>query len=583
VRPGPNTGGTFRAPAWQQWSDVELRHAHHKLAHAPWSTSEGEVMGSYRKVAWAALALTLGLESSARADVVTQWNQVAIQAVKTAGLTPNTGTRALAITQIAVYDALTAIERKYEPYHDGKLVVPNPVSPEAAALAAANYALVVLFPAQRTLLNQQLATDLQKLPKGAARDNGVKLGQAAAGDILQLRAAGSDGSLNAPAYPGDATTLGKWRPTPPKNLAAQDPGWGTVTPFAIPSASAYRPAAPPAITTAAYATDFEEVRALGAATGSTRTTDQTTIAQFWVFPTHIPYNAIARQISAARGLSLFDNARLFALLNIALADARIAAWDAKYSYGAWRPITAITSPTDDGNTGTTEDPTWLPLLETPNHPEYPSGHSTTGAAGATVLASWFGDEVDFSVASDSLPDTTRVFASLWQSAKENGRSRIYGGIHFQYANAAGLTLGQTIGQYVYDNLLLPLPVPVEEDAGVLAALDAGRDAGPAALVDAGHTHAVVDAGTHTVVDAGESGSVDAATSKKDAGGSATVGDAGLYLTDAAADVAAKKSDNGGLCSVSQTGGHTGTTVPLLLLGAALALGARRRRNHTRAR
>jgi hypothetical protein len=325
--------------------------------------------------------------------------------------------------------------------------------------------------------------------------------------------------------------------------AKVDPQWGNVTPIGLTTDDivALRPAAPPEVGSTQYETDLAEVARLGAHDVSTtsgtltRTSIQTEIAQFWNFPTYIPFNAVARQLSKAGRLSLADNARLFAQLNAALHNAQVAAWNASYFYFTWRPVTAIT---DDFGSNPDLDPIWAPLLTTPLYPEYPSASSAAGAAAATVLAGWFGNETPFTVTSDALNDEdTRAYTSLSQAATENGRSRIYGGVDFQFANAAGSALGTSLGTSAL-SLFAALP-PVLTDAGADAAIEA----------DAG----VADAGS--VADAAADG--DASSAAEDAGTSAGEEDAGLDGGDAVADAGSSHHDAAAGGGGSTTGGGDG--------------------------
>jgi membrane-associated phospholipid phosphatase len=234
-----------------------------------------------------------------------------------------------------------------------------------------------------------------------------------------------------------------------------------VTPFALESGSQFRPLAPPALRTGNYAREFEEARVLGAIDSLERTVDQTEIALFWGYgpgtatpPGH--WNQVAHAVAADQGNSLAENARLFALLNIALADAAIVSWDSKYVYNYWRPITAIRLADSDGNAKTAPYPVWSPLLETPPFPEYTSGHSTFSGAAAVTLALFYGrDRIPFSVGSDDLPGVYRFYGGFWEAAAESGMSRIYGGIHFMSANRHGLLTGARTGRYVFHNFLSP--------------------------------------------------------------------------------------------------------------------------------
>jgi MYXO-CTERM domain-containing protein len=483
---------------------------------------------SHRFFALLALLL-LGSVSGARADLITDWNQIAVQTANTLSSNANYAPRVLAITHIAIHNALAAIDKTHAPYATSvELTYKEPVSREAAVLGAAHYALSVLVPAKKNDLTAKLAAALAKLPNDAAQKNGLDLGVAAADAIISARA--SDGSLNTEAPYLGSEDAGKWRPTGKdannNPVPGVDPHWRKLVPFALSSPADFRAAEPPAVNSPQYLADLAEVRSLGGslATSTTpgkRTLNQTEIAKFWENSSHIPFNAVARQISKEQNLTLAERARLFAQLNIAMSDARVAVWDSKYFYSAWRPITAIVTGDGAEDDGSTTDAEWVPYLATPAHPEYPSGHSTTGAAAVAVLKAWFGDEVPFTVASESLPEVTRSYTTLSQAALENGRSRIYGGIHFNYANLAGQQLGKSVGEHVLATQLLELP-PAVIDAGVDAGSVADAsvsDAGPGSATDAGTAQdaAVADAGASSDAgrDAGEL--ADAGSPAKDAG------------------------------------------------------------------
>uniref|UniRef100_UPI003CF3B8E5 Ig-like domain-containing protein n=1 Tax=Massilia sp. TSP1-1-2 TaxID=2804649 RepID=UPI003CF3B8E5 len=396
----------------------------------------------------ATLTRTLTRVAQQQPDPVLAWNAIALAAIKLDVSNPTVATRMLAIQSIAVYDVLAAIEGT--PAFLVKQSVTGPVSAEAAVAQAAYRVLYQLYPGQRANFDAALATSLASVPAGAAKTAGIALGNSIAEAVLAIRA--SDGYLD---YATDDGTdeLGKWRPTGPLYMVSQDPQWQDVTPFVLASSDQLRAPPPPSLDSAEYAASLEKTRALGAATGSTRTADQTQQAQFWADgggsitpPGH--WNQIAAQVAAAQGNSLSANARLMAELNVALADAAIACWDTKYTYDAWRPVTAIQQADLDGNAGTTLDAAWEPLLITPPHPEYVSGHSTFSAAAAGILNAAFGEHVSFSTTSSTLPGVTRNYTSFDQAAHEAGESRIYGGIHFEYSNLAGQEMGKQVGAAV---------------------------------------------------------------------------------------------------------------------------------------
>ena len=391
------------------------------------------------------------------ADVVLEWNTLALDVIRQTKANPLLGSRDLAIMQVAVYDSVNAIDGSFTPYL-AHVHASHGASPEAAAAQAAHDTLVALFPTQAATFDATLTADLAGISPGRARQ-GTDVGREVAEQILAWRS--NDGSDRVVSYtPG--TNPGDWQPTPPAFLPALDPQWGSVTPFAMTSDSQFRPPPPPALSSTEYATAFNEVKSLGASNSTTRTPDQTQIALFWKDAAGTAYafghwNEIAQEVSVAQGLDLVDNARLFALLNIATADALIASWDAKFTFNFWRPITAIHFAGDNAlNPATTSDPTWTPLIVTPNFPSYTSAHSTVSSAAAAVLTAQFGADYHFSAGSDGLPGVTRSFDSFAAAAAEAGQSRIYGGIHFPFDNQVGLATGSALGNYVFQNFLRPV-------------------------------------------------------------------------------------------------------------------------------
>ena len=418
----------------------------------------------------AAFTVAAFLPFNSRADVITDWNKTTVDEIRKLGLGPNPASRALAIAHIAAYEAVNTLSKTHEPYH-AALAVTLPASADAAAVSAFHLALVLLLPAEKSALDAAYTQSLAEIPDGAARANGIALGESSAVAIFTARIA--DGSATSATYAG-STDAGKWRPTPSLLQAALEPGWRFVTPFGLTKPEQFRPAPPPAITSEAFATAYLETQSLGKSDSTTRSVEQTNIANFWKQPTHVPLNAIARAVAQAKALTLAENARLFALLNITIADTRIAVWDAKYEYGYWRPITAINTTTDYGNAAAVPDATWSPLLETPNHPEYPSGHSITGAGGLRTLAGFFGgDQVSFAVGSDTAAGVTRGFESFTDAEQENANSRIYGGIHYRFSNETGIAVGHQIADYISANYLKELPSPTGGEAGEAGAAGAG--------------------------------------------------------------------------------------------------------------
>ena len=395
--------------------------------------------------------------SAALADVVTDWNAATLDAIRAAKAPPPIASRALAILHAAMYDAINGIERSGDTYFVQSAVAAS-ASKEAAASAAAHQVLVTLFPTAVAQFDARYAAMNASIPDGPRKRDGMTWGESVAAQILLWRA--SDGWDAVIALPGGSGP-GVWIATPPQFVAYQLPQWAFVAPFAMPTGAFFRPAGPPPLNDGRYAADFNEVKMLGAADGSTRTTDQTTAALFWAdgSGTETPpghWNSIARDVGLRRGNTLEQNARLFALLNLAMADAAICAWDAKYSYDFWRPVTAIQNADSDGNGDTVADPFWQPLITTPPFPDYVSGHSAFSGAAATTLARFFGtDDIPFTARSDVMPAELRRFSSFSAAAREAADSRLYAGIHFRSAIEDGLIGGLAIGQWVYERFLVP--------------------------------------------------------------------------------------------------------------------------------
>ncbi|MBO3461070.1 phosphatase PAP2 family protein [Aetokthonos hydrillicola Thurmond2011] len=394
-------------------------------------------------------------------DAVIRWNAIALNTIQ-ATLTPTLFvSRNLAIVHTAIYDAANAIYQTHKPY----LVNVDPsevgnASPEAAVVEAAYEVLVNLYPTQKAVLDQQQLISLAQIPDGAAKDAGIALGKRVADQIIALRS--NDGSAQATQPPYSLPpSPGIWRPTPPNFSVAANPNWGKVTPFAIPSGSAFRPSGFPALESIAYAQEFNTVKTLGAANSTIRTPEQTEIAKFWAygradtFATPGALNSLAEGIALHHGNTLEENVRLFALLNIAEADAGIAAYDAKYTFNRWRPITAIQEADTATNPNTVPDPTWNSLLVTPSHPDYLAAHAVFGGAASKILSDFFGENTSFTATSQELPGVFHSYNSFTQLAQEVGASRIYGGVHFPSAVEDGITTGIAVGEFVSRNALPP--------------------------------------------------------------------------------------------------------------------------------
>ena len=421
------------------------------------------------------LLLVLFVPSVARADTVVAWNDIALRAAVAAGLENSFGcvdplheSRMMAMTQVAVHDALNAIDRRYEAYAFGGAAAAG-ASPDAAIAAAARGVLVAVLPqlpsdpllgltpaAAVEFVEAAYADALATIPDGPSKSAGVAVGQAAAAAILNLRT--GDGSdlpfLDFGYVPGQRPGDFQFIPGYPPFAAGTN--WGQVTTFVLRSSSDYRPNPPYQLSSKKYAADFNETKSLGAIDSRTRTVEQTEIALFWVEGSPQGWNRIARTASLQQGTGLWESARLFALLNLASADGYIADFANKYLYEFWRPITAIRAAATDGNPATVADPTWDSLVPTPPAPDHPSGHSGQGAAMAEVLARVLGDAVTFTTTSSTVPGVVRSFSSFSEAAQENANSRIYIGFHFRHATVEGLKLGGKIGQVAVNHYLRPV-------------------------------------------------------------------------------------------------------------------------------
>ncbi len=412
------------------------------------------------------VALTAALLASAAhpalADAVTDWNLTAIKVSK--AQSPFTGTaqntnlasRIHAIEAIAVYNAVNSILHFGTAYGGYASVPASPASPDAAAARAARDVLVNFFPAQQSALDSALATSLAAIPDGAAKTNGLAAGSTAAAHIIALRA--SDGSSPNTTYAGPgAISPGVYQLTPnASNLPPVTSGftfgnginsqWANVTPFVLTSPGQFRPVPPPALNSAKYIAAYNEAKTLGTTANARHTAAQTSITQFYKQDAEILDNEVARLLSASHGLTLAENALLFARLDIAIADVRIAEWDAKYFYLFWRPVTAINA---NPATGVVSNnyAAWQPTIVTPNHPSYPSGHSGTVVA-VELLKDYFGDFNTLTIHTTTPGEPARTVKSLTQIEVDNGLSRIYGGIHFSFDNEAGQKLGTDIANYV---------------------------------------------------------------------------------------------------------------------------------------
>ena len=404
----------------------------------------------------AAIAKSSVVNGAHAVNPVIEWNRTLLVILRTAGAQPSTihSTRSLAILHASIFDAVNNIDGTYSPYLVRLSNVSRLASQPAAADQAAHDVLVALYPAFQTTLDAALQQDLAQIPEGQDKTDGVTVGQTVAGQILAFRS--TDGANVTPPTFIPGNQPGDYQFTPPNFPPADFTQWPQVTPFAIARADEFRPGPPPLLTSDEYTRVFNEVQSLGFITSATRTPEQTQIGTFWNGNIQDLWNEIVQTAALGHHLGLAQSARLFALLNISLADTTIALFEAKYNYRFWRPVTAIELAGDDGNPNTNPNPNWLPLTtKTAPDPSYPGAHSTISFAGAEVLKSYFGDRFAFDVTSESLQGAKRHFTSFSAAAQEAGLSRIYAGQHFRTDHIAGKGLGEKVAESVVDTTLLP--------------------------------------------------------------------------------------------------------------------------------
>jgi len=406
-----------------------------------------------------------------RADAVTDWNAIAVETIVNAGPTHGSAVSFLdnATVQIAVYDAVAAYSGKFKAYH--VQITGASGSLTAAVAAAAHEVLVNRFPAQTASLDM-IYNDYLANHGLAANDPGVSSGKQAAAGIIALGANDRTFPHNPTRYPA-SNEIGVWRPTPsylpgaPPSLSpALAPWLANVTPFTLTSDSQYRTLGPPPLGSQQYAAAFNEIKTLGARFNSSRTTEQTELALFWNTNYLVTWNKALRDIAVANGLATPDSARLLALANLAMADAAITAWDSKFHYVFWRPVTAIQEGDSDGNPATTGDPNWQPFINTPNYPEYSSGANNVTGAATRMLALFFGaDQMTFVMTTTNAasPQPARTYHRFSDVAEDVVNARVYEGIHFRFADVDARMQGRHVAQWAFAHFLGP--VDADEESG----------------------------------------------------------------------------------------------------------------------
>jgi hypothetical protein len=385
-------------------------------------------------------------------QVILDWNLAALDAE--GGVTygnPLVSSRTDAMMHIAMHDALNAIIPLYEQYtYDNEVTGADPI---LAAAQAAHTVLVSIHPDAKSMLDNLLAIYLSATPNGTAKQLAIDVGTEAANAILTLRQ--NDGASQNPV--GDiavSSIPGVYNTVPPFTFVFGE-FWKNMEPFSLQSVSQFRSDPPPALTSMEYAKDFNEIKAIGGVTSTTRTEDQSFYAQFWYEFVEIGWNRIARILTTEKEMPLLATARLFALMNMAITDSYTAGWDSKYFYNFWRPYTAIHAADVDGNDRTTADDTWVSFLPTPPVPDYPSTHSTGGNAAATVIALLTKGNTSFTMTSSTAvpAGSTRSLNNVKLAADENAHSRVIAGIHFGFACEAGQEMGDQIGKWTVKNHL----------------------------------------------------------------------------------------------------------------------------------
>jgi hypothetical protein len=391
------------------------------------------------------LASIMAYTGACRADTITDWDTKATAVASSAAL----GEREVTIVDLAMFDAVNSIERRYQPYLE-QLPTTGPTSADAAAASAAATALAGVHPEAAASFKTALAEYLAQLdatPEALA--NGVRLGEAAALKILEARA--NDGATGVDSY-SPKTKPGQYVPTAVMVCST----WPTMRPFALASPSQFRPGPPLSLKSREWAVDYNEIKEFGSKTSAKRSAKQTETARFWLMTGPQAYHPLARQMVAERHLNLVDSARFMALFAVTLTDAYIAAFDAKYHYEFWRPGTAIRNADLNNNPDTERDATWQPLDNTPMHPEYPCAHCIESGAARVALESLGQPLPELSLTSATAPGVTHSWSNLDDFTTEVANARIWAGFHYRFSTRVGTALGRQVGEYVANTIMQPV-------------------------------------------------------------------------------------------------------------------------------
>jgi hypothetical protein len=400
-------------------------------------------------------SLAVAIPASARANVITDWDEKAVAVVSPivpAGVTQSVyaAQRLMGMVHAAMFDAVNSIEPRYRPYLT-QLPADPTTSKEAAASAAAAAVLATIGPETASEMKAALAKYLVSIPDGAAKSDGIKLGEAVAARVLEARA--NDGSEASDSY-RPRTTPGVYVPT----AITAGSTWPNLKPFAIANGSQFRPNPPISLDSKEWATDFNELKDYGGKASTKRTAQQTETARFWLMVGPPAYHPFVRQLVTTKQMSVGDSARLMALVAVGLNDALIAVFDAKYHYNFWRPITAIRNGDNDGNPATDREATWQPIDNTPMHPEYPCAHCILSGTVAGVVKTVLGTEdiPEIAITSATTPGVTHRWANMTAFTEEVANARIWAGFHYRFSTHVGTDMGLQIGEYVVKNVMQPV-------------------------------------------------------------------------------------------------------------------------------
>ena len=399
-------------------------------------------MGKKLFSTFSAVAATCLVPALAAADVVLDWNEIALTTVVAAKQLPPDQSRAMAMVHVAMFESINTIDGRYRAAMTQEKAPPD-ASQEAAAVAAARAILIRLYPETKDNFEKAFATSLSKIPAGGGTSAGIALGEAVAAEIYRQR---TEGATRAPNSYRPSTAPGVYVPT----ILPVSSDIAAFRPWIIDSPAQFRPGPPPTLKGKQWAQDYNEVVRLGGTSSAKRTPGQTDVARFWAFTGPATWNPIVRQLAATRTASLADNARLFARVHVAGADAFIAVFDAKYRYNFWRPITAVRNGDIDGNSATQRDAGWLPLIDTPLHPEYPCAHCITSSAVGVVLSAEFGTGqiAAISMVSPTAPGVTRTWERISDYVEEVSNARVWAGVHYRTSTRIGREMGLKIGQHI---------------------------------------------------------------------------------------------------------------------------------------